>query len=196
MSIIAYITALAVGMIQRYGYPMLALFMALESSSIPVPSEVIMPLAGALAARGLLRFWIAYAVTLAGSTVGMVVDYYIGAVIGKDVVYKHARRFRIKDSSIKRFDAWFERNAVAAIFLTRLLPVVRTWISFPAGFARMPLKRFLLYSVSGSAIWNTVLMVFGFYAFGTNRAVVWLASSGALAIALYLVFRLALKRIR
>lgn len=196
MSIIVYIATLAVDMIKQYGYPMLALFMALESSSIPVPSEIVMPLAGALAARGMLNFWLAYIVTLAGSTVGMLVDYYIGLAIGKDVIYKHARRFRIKESSIKKFDEWFENNAVAAIFLTRLLPVVRTWMSFPAGFARMPIRRFLLYSVSGAAVWNMVLILFGFYALGTSKAIVWMASSGALAIVLYLIFRLFMKKMR
>lgn len=196
MSIIVYLTNLAINLVEQYGYSMLFVLMTLESSSIPVPSEVVMTLAGALASKGMLDFWIAYVVTLSGSTLGMLIDYYIGFFIGKDVLYKHMKIFRIKKKTFEKFDGWFERNAVSAIFLSRLLPVVRTWMSFPAGFVKMPMKKFLFYSISGSAIWDLVLMIFGFYAFNTNKAVIWLASIGILAIVLYSLYRIALRSMK
>ncbi len=196
LSVLGNLTTIAVDLVKSYGSPMLAFLMFLESSSIPVPSEVILPLAGALAARHILSFWIAYIAILIGSTLGLLLDYYIGFVVGKDVIYKHAKRLRISKESIERFDRWFDRNAVAAVFLSRLLPVVRTLMSFPAGFAKMPLRRFLFYSVAGSAIWDLMLMAFGLYAFSTNNAVIWLSSIGALAIVLYVIYRVAIGRLR
>ncbi len=175
---------------------MLFVFMTLESSSVPIPSEVVMTLAGALASKGILDFWLAYIVALAGSTLGMIIDYYIGFFIGKDILYKYMKRFKIKNKSFNDFDMWFERNAIAAIFFSRLLPIVRTWMSFPAGFIKMPMKKFLFYSISGSAVWDMVLMVFGFYAFSTNKASVWLASIGIFAIMLYFIYKLAMKSIK
>ncbi len=191
-----YLTNLAISLIGQYGYPMLFILMALESSSVPVPSEVVMTLAGALASKGILDFWVAYIVTLGGSTLGILIDYYIGFFIGRDILYKHMKIFRIKKGTFEDFDRWFERNAIAAIFFSRLLPVVRTWMSFPAGFVKMPMKKFLFYSISGSAIWDMVLMVFGFYAFGSNKAVVWLASIGILAIVLYILYKIALRNMK
>jgi membrane protein DedA with SNARE-associated domain len=196
MSILVSLAAIAVKLVQEYGYPMLFLLMFLESSSIPVPSEVVLPLAGVLAFRNLLHFWPAFAVTLAGSALGLALDYYIGFILGKDVVYRHLHFFHLKKESINRFDSWFNRNAVAAVFFSRLLPVVRTIMSFPAGFARMPAKRFFLYSITGAAIWDMILMLFGFYALSTNSAVVWMGAIGGLAIALFVAYKVGMRRLR
>jgi Uncharacterized membrane-associated protein len=196
MSILVSLAAIAVKLVQEYGYPMLFLLMFLESSSIPVPSEVVLPLAGVLAFRNLLHFWPAFAVTLVGSALGLALDYYIGFILGKDVVYRHLHFFHLKKESINRFDSWFNRNAVAAVFFSRLLPVVRTIMSFPAGFARMPAKRFFLYSITGAAIWDMILMLFGFYALSTNSAVVWMGAIGGLAIALFVAYKVGMRRLR
>ena len=196
MSILVSLAAIAVKLVQEYGYPMLFLLMFLESSSIPVPSEVVLPLAGVLAFRNLLHFWPAFAVTLVGSALGLALDYYIGFILGKDVVYRHLHFFHLKKESINRFDSWFNRNAVAAVFFSRLLPVVRTIMSFPAGFARLPAKRFFLYSITGAAIWDMILMLFGFYALSTNSAVVWMGAIGGLAIALFVAYKVGMRRLR
>ena len=183
-------------LVHAYGVAAVFVLMLLESSSIPVPSEVIMPLAGVFAAQHIFSFYIALLASIAGSAIGIAIDYLIGYYIGKDIVYKHLRLFHIKKESLDAFDEWFSRNGVAAVFFTRLVPVVRTLMSFPAGFAKMPPKTFFTYSIAGAAIWNTVLMLFGFYFLSSTNAVVLMAAIGVFAIALYITYRYAVKSMR
>lgn len=183
-------------LVSSYGYPALFGLMLLEGSSLPVPSEVILPLAGYLAAKGTFNVFLAFLFSLLGSICGLIIDYTIGYVIGKDIVYKHLRRLRIRKSSLDAFDAWFARNGVAAVFFSRLIPVLRTVMSFPAGFAKMQLKKFFIYSITGSVIWDSVLIAFGYYLLSAHSAEIALASIGIFAILLYIVFKMALKRIR
>lgn len=178
----------------QYGYFAIFVLMLLEGSTIPVPSEVVLPLAGIFVANGTLNFTLAYIAALLGSVVGLAVDYYIGYFIGKDVVYKHLKLFHVTQERLDAFDRWFERNGFAAVFFSRLVPVVRTVMSFPAGFARMNQKKFFAYSAVGAAIWDAVLMVFGMKALSTNNAVITLAAIGVFAIVLYAVYRLAMQR--
>ncbi|MEM3227408.1 MAG: DedA family protein [Candidatus Micrarchaeaceae archaeon] len=179
-----------------YGYFAVFSLMMLESATIPIPSEVVMPLAGIFAARHIFGFYPALAASVLGSAAGIAIDYYIGYYIGKDIVYKHLRLFRIKKEQLDAFDVWFERNGIAAVFLTRLVPVIRTVMSFPAGFAKMKPKEFFAYSISGALIWNAVLMSFGFYALSGNSAVDILAAIGVFVLLLYIVYALAIKRLR
>ena len=182
--------------ITHYGYVAIFILMALESSSLPVPSEVVLPLAGLLAEKGLLNFPLAFIAGVVGSIAGSLVDYAIGYVIGKDIVYKHLKLFHVKKESLDNFDIWFEKNGIAAVFLTRLVPIVRTIINFPAGFAKMRLKEFLAYSIAGILIWDAVLMAFGFYLLSSSSAVLVLASIGVFAILLYVVYKLAMKKMK
>lgn len=179
-----------------YGYAAVFVLMLLESSSIPVPSEVVLPLAGFFAAKGVLDFLPALVVAMLGSIGGLAIDYAIGYYLGKDVIYAHLSIFHVKKRDLDAFDAWFDRNAIAAVFLSRLLPVVRTVMSFPAGFAKMPLKEFFAYSILGSFIWDVVLMAFGFYALSANSAVMALGAIGVFAIALYIIYAAFMRRIR
>ena len=127
----AYINSL----LSTYGYLGLFGMMALEGASLPIPSEVIVPIAGYLAAKGVFNFYIAALAILAGNMVGVVIDYVIGYFIGKDVVYKHLHLFHINKEKIDAFDSWFNRNGGFAVFVSRMIPVLRGLISFPAGFA-------------------------------------------------------------
>lgn len=182
--------------IQTHGYSAVFALMALEGSSLPVPSEIVLPVAGLLAEDGVFSFYGALVAALLGSMVGLAVDYTIGYYVEKDVVYKHLQTFHIKKESLEKFDAWFDRNAIAAVFFSRFIPGVRTLISFPAGFAKMPLKEFFAYSTIGSLIWDLVLMLFGFYLLSATNAVVVLTSLGVFAIALYGIYKLAMGKIR
>ena len=179
-----------------YGYLALFGLMLLESSSIPVPSEVVLPLAGALSASGTFNFAIAFLVSIVASMVGLTIDYAIGYFIGKDVVYKHLQMFHIRKEQLDNFDRWFERNGVAAVFLSRLLPVLRTVMSFPAGFARMSLKKFYGYSLAGVFIWDLVLMLFGYYLIKVDSAVVTMAAVGVFGIVLYAIYAYAVRKLR
>lgn len=183
-------------LISVHGYLAIFGLMLIEGSSLPVPSEIVLTAGGYFAAKGVLNVFFVFVASLLGSIGGLIIDYAIGYYIGKDVVYKHLKLFRVKKESLDAFDAWFARNGVAAVFFSRLVPVIRTVMSLPAGFAKMPLKRFFFYSITGTAIWDAVLVAFGYYLLSYNSAVVVLGSIGALAILLYVVFKLAMRRIR
>ena len=183
-------------MVSAYGYAAVFILMLLEAASFPVPSEVVLPLAGYLASKAVLSFYLALTAATIGSMVGSIIDYAIGYYLGKEVVYKHLGLFRIKKRTLDNFDAWFDKHGLAAVFLTRFIPVLRTIINFPAGFAKMDLKKFLAYTFAGSLIWNIVLMTFGFYLLSARSAEGVLAAIAVFAIALYVVYRFAASRMR
>ncbi len=179
-----------------YGYLAVFGLMLLEGSSLPVPSEVVMPLAGLLAQKGIFNFYIALFAGLMGSIGGLIIDYYIGYFLGKDVVYKHLRLFHIRQESLDNFDEWFTRNGTAAVFISRLIPVLRTFMSFPAGFARMNAKKFFAYSIAGTFIWDVVLMAFGYYFLSATNAVYVLFAIAVFAIMVYLIYHMAIRKLR
>lgn len=182
--------------ITKYGYFAIFSLMALEGASIPIPSEVVMPLVGLFSSKGMLSLPFAFLAGILGSAVGLAVDYYIAYFVGKDIVYKHLQKFHIKKQSLDAFDKWFERNGVAAVFITKFIPLIRTLVSFPAGFARMSKAKFFGYSLLGSAIWNIVLMLFGYYVGLQNNITIILVSVGLFGIVLYMIYAYALRRMR
>ncbi len=194
--LISGITNLIPVLIKSYGYVAIFALMVLESATIPVPSEIILPLGGYLAAKGALSLPIVFVVGVLGSTIGMLIDYAIGYYIGKDVFYKHLNTLHIKKSTIDGFDNWFNKNAPAAVMFSRILPVVRTIMSFPAGFARMNIKEFLAYSLVGIVIWDGVLTMYGYYLLSAKSAVVALGATGIVAIVLYVIYVFAKRRLK
>ena len=188
LSIITGSVNIASGEITKYGYIGIFGLMTLEGMSFPVPSEVIMPLVGFLSAKGTLLLPIALFVGILGNLVGILVDYYIAYFLGKDVVYKHLHKFHIKKQTMDSIDKWFEKNGNFAVFATRMIPIVRGVISFPAGFAKMNIKKFIIYSLLGSIIWDVVLALFGYYALPTGNAILILISLGVLGIILYIIY--------
>jgi membrane protein DedA with SNARE-associated domain len=181
--------------ITTHGLAAIVALMALESASLPIPSEVILPLAGRFAAAGDFSLYLAIAASIVGTVIGITVDYAIAYVLEKEVVYKHLSAFHIKKSDLDAFDAWFAKNGAFAVFVARLLPVVRGLISLPAGFAKMSLRDFYLYSIAGSLIWNVALIMFGYWALATSNAQLMFAAIAAFAIVLYLTYRIGMKRI-
>lgn len=195
-SILSGATSVITSIMQQYGYFGIFGLMLLEGASLPIPSEVVIPLAGYFAAQGALNLPLAFIAVLAGSVAGLLIDYYIGYFLGKGVVYKHLKFFHVKQKTLDSFDAWFNRNAVAAVFITRFIPEIRALMSFPAGFARMPMKKFLAYSVAGNIIWDSVLILFGYYLYGQqNNLVVIFGAIGLFALVLYMIFRYTMKKI-
>ena len=182
--------------ISSYGYTALFILMTLENASLPVPSEVVLPLAGLFVAKGILSFPIALLVILAGSMLGIAIDYYVAYFVGKDFVYKHLNTFRISERTVKDFEDWFVANGSFAVFVSRLIPVVRGLISFPAGFALMDKRKFFFYSFVGALIWDFLLMLFGYYALSVSNVSVLLTAIGIFAIVLYAIFHLAMRHIR
>ncbi|MBA2322129.1 MAG: DedA family protein [Deltaproteobacteria bacterium] len=153
------------------GYAGIALLMFVENVFPPIPSEVIMPLAGYLASQGKLSLLGVILAGTFGSVLGALPLYALGARIGEDRMKRfaagHGRWLTLSPSDLDRTNAWFERHGHAAVFLCRLVPGVRSLISIPAGIRRMPLATFLLYTALGSAVWTSVLAGIG-SALGAN----------------------------
>ncbi len=196
ISALTGLAAAAMGIVGAYGYLGIFFLMLLESASVPVPSEVVLPAIGALAAAGTLNVWLGITAAIAGSMIGIMIDYYIAYFVGKDIIYKHLAWFHIKKSTLDSFDAWFKKNGSFAVFVSRLIPIVRGLISFPAGFAEMPKGQFLFYSFIGTVIWDAALVFFGYYALSTTNVTLLFVSIAAFAIVLYVIYVFAIGRIR
>lgn len=154
-----------------WGWPGVAVLMAIESACIPLPSELVMPLAGwmLVAEKGLGAGYTVVAgfAGAVGNLVGSVAAYWVGARGGRPVLERYGRYLLITPHDLARADRWFARYGSWAVFFSRLLPVVRTFISFPAGVARMPLGRFALLTFLGSLPWSWGL-AYGGYLLGQN----------------------------
>ena len=150
-SLLSFTYASVSAFIGTYGYIAIFALTAAEAA-LPIPSEVILPLVGYFGAIGEISVFVGFAVAILGSLVGMVADYYVAYFLEKDVVYKHLRLFHMKRSSVEAFDAWFAKNGKLTVFVSRLIPLVRALINFPAGFAKMRVREFLLYSLAGTII--------------------------------------------
>lgn len=148
------------------GWPGVVVLMAIESASIPLPSEIIMPLSGWMLVkdRGLSEVYLLLAgfYGALGCLIGSLVAYVAGAWGGRPFVERYGRYLLISHHDLDTADRWFQKYGDWAIFLSRLLPVVRTFISFPAGVARMHLGRFILYTFVGSFPWCLALAYGGF----------------------------------
>ncbi|WP_432995578.1 DedA family protein [Dactylosporangium sp. CA-233914] len=155
-------------LVERLGGPGAGLAVALENLFPPIPSEVILPLAGFAASQGKMNLFAAIAWTTLGSVVGAVALYYVGVVLGRDRVRAIAARLPlVKLDDIDRTEAWFARHGGKAVFFGRMIPIFRSLISVPAGIERMRVATFLLYTTLGSLIWNTVFVMAG-YLLGEN----------------------------
>ncbi len=152
--IFAALAGAIMGVIQALGYGGVALLMAIESACIPLPSEVIMPFAGFLVSRGAMNLWVVSLAGAVGCVVGSVGAYYVGAWGGRPLVERYGKYILVSHHDLVLADRFFLRWGQWAVFIARLLPVVRTFIAFPAGVARMPMLPFLLYTFVGSFIWS------------------------------------------
>jgi membrane protein DedA with SNARE-associated domain len=189
--IIAVLAKIIVGVISSTGYFGVAALMAIESACIPVPSEIIMPFAGYLVYTGRLSlFWAATAGAI-GCNLGSVIAYEIGHYGGRPLVERYGRYILISRHDLDMADRFFREFGAVAVFIGRLLPVIRTFIALPAGIARMPRARFHLYTFAGSWPWCFALAWFGMK-LGEHwetdpRLRQWLHRLDALIIALILV---------
>jgi membrane protein DedA with SNARE-associated domain len=143
------------------GYSGIAILMAIESACIPLPSELIMPFAGYLVHTGALNLWWAATAGAIGCNLGSFVAYEIGSFGGRPLVERYGRWILLSKRELDWADRFFDRHGFAAVFLARLLPVVRTFIALPAGIARMPRGKFHLYTFLGSWPWCLALAYFG-----------------------------------
>jgi membrane protein DedA with SNARE-associated domain len=153
----------ATGLMERLGAPGAGLAIALENLFPPLPSEVILPLAGFTAAQGKMSLLAALLWTTLGSVAGALALYGIGAAIGRDRVRALVTRLPlVKVEDLDRTEAWFARHGAKAVFFGRMIPIFRSLISVPAGVERMPIPVFLLFTTLGSLIWNAAFVLAGF----------------------------------
>ena len=151
--LLAALGSFIIGVLLSLGYWGVILLMGIESACIPLPSELIMPFAGYLVFKGTLTLWGVTLAGAAGCVLGSLVAYYVGLWGGRPLVMKYGRYLLISHHDVDLADRWFARHGDITILIGRLLPVVRTFIAFPAGVARMPLLKFVLYTFVGSLLW-------------------------------------------
>ena len=161
MVIVEFISNWIIGFISDFGYLGIFFLMLIESANIPMPSEVTMPFAGYLVYQGQFSF---LGITLAGTLgnlAGSILSYYLGDALGRPILLQYGKYFLIPRKKFEQAENWFKKYGHEAVFIGRLLPVVRTFISLPAGIARIPRLPFLIYSFIGSFIWTYILAYFG-----------------------------------
>ncbi len=151
--IIELLSAFIVGTISTLGYGGIVLLMAIESACIPLPSEIIMPFSGYLVYTGRFNLWLVSVAGAFGCVVGSLVAYWVGMYGGRPLIEKYGRYVLISRHDLDLADRWFARFGEVIVFTSRLLPVIRTFIAFPAGVARMNLKKFVIYTFAGSLPW-------------------------------------------
>jgi membrane protein DedA with SNARE-associated domain len=159
--IVGVLGTFVVNTISSMGYAGVVLLMGIESSNIPLPSEVIMPFSGFLVAMGRFNLvWVAIFGGV-GCLLGSLLSYWVGAYGGRPLIEKYGKYILISRHDLNMADKWFARFGEWAVLIGRLLPVVRTFISFPAGIARVNIWKFSLYTFVGSVIWSYLLAWIG-----------------------------------
>ncbi len=161
------------------GYPGIFILMAMESSVIPIPSELVMPPAGYLAQQGQMNMVIAILCGTAGSLVGAYANYFAAHYLGRPLVLKYGKYVWITEEKFAKVEKYFRDHGEISTFIGRLIPVVRHLISIPAGLAGMNHVKFSLYTVFGAGIWVTVLSFIGYF-IGENQELIMRYSHQAL----------------
>jgi len=160
------LTDWVIDVIDALSYLGVALLVALENVFPPIPSEIVLPFAGVVARRGGATLPGMIVAATVGSVAGALVLYGIAAAIGPErlraFIVRYGKWFRLTIDDIERAERWFDRRAVVAVLIGRCVPLIRSLVSIPAGFRRMPMATFLLYTVVGSLIWNTGLISAGY----------------------------------
>ncbi|HEV7747073.1 MAG TPA: DedA family protein [Pyrinomonadaceae bacterium] len=159
--IIEFLSGIIVATISTLGYSGVVLLMAIESACIPLPSEIIMPFSGYLVSTGQMNLWLVGIAGAVGCVLGSLVAYWVGSKGGRPLIEKYGRYVLVSPHDLDLADRWFANYGELIVFVSRLLPAVRTFIAFPAGVARMNLKRFVIYTFAGSLPWCLALAYVG-----------------------------------
>jgi len=158
---LALISGFIILVISKLGYGGIVFLMAIESANIPLPSEIIMPFSGFLVWQGHFNlFWVGFFGAL-GCLVGSVLSYWLGYYGGRPLIEKYGKYILISHHDLDLADRWFKKYGEATVFFSRLLPIIRTYISFPAGISKMDFQRFSFYTFFGSLPWCLLLAYFG-----------------------------------
>jgi len=157
MGIVEFVSQTTIDLIHYSGYWGVFAAMTLESICIPIPSEIIMPFAGFEVFKGDMTLWGITIVGALGNLAGSIVAYFIGLKGGRPLLEKYGKYIFISHKSLDRADQWFKKYGPEAVFISRFLPGIRTFISLPAGIAEMDIKKFSIYTFAGSLPWAFAL---------------------------------------
>jgi membrane protein DedA with SNARE-associated domain len=146
------------------GYVGLFILMMLESASLPIPSEVVLPLAGYLVFLGKMNLWLAVVVSTVALLVGALIDYYLALKLGRPVVYGLMGRIGVSSTHLDNGERWIDSKGSVSVFIARFIPGLRAAISIPAGLLRMKLRTFVLLTALGSFLWSLILIYVGYSA--------------------------------
>jgi len=160
-----------VDLVFDWGYLGVFLLMAIESSFIPFPSEIVLIPAGFLASKGEMSISLIFISALGGSMVGALINYYLAYTLGRKLLVKYGKYFFIKESALVKMEDFFDKHGAISTFTGRLIPGIRQLISVPAGLSKMNLVKFSLYTSLGAAIWAMVLIMLGFM-IGENQELI------------------------
>ena len=160
-TILTWLASLVISVISKTGYLGITVLMALESACIPIPSEIIMPFSGFLVFNGEFIFWQVVLWGAIGNLIGSWFAYWVGYAGGRPLIEKYGKYILISKHDLDLADKWFDQYGQSTAFFSRLLPIVRTFISLPAGIAKMDLKKFSFYTFLGSLIWSFILTYAG-----------------------------------
>jgi membrane protein DedA with SNARE-associated domain len=155
--------------LNNLNYFSIFILMTIESSFIPFPSEVVMIPAGYLVSTGKLNIYLVILFGILGSIAGAVVNYVIGKYLGREIILKHKKLLFINEKHLHTTEKYFKKNGSKTIFIGRLIPVIRQYISIPAGFANMHFGKFILFTSLGAGIWTAFLTILG-YSIGQSAA--------------------------
>lgn len=160
-SLIEFLANFVINTIETLGYAGVFLAMAIESACIPLPSEIIMPFSGYLVYQGEMNLWAVGVVGALGNLGGSLLAYWAGAKGGRPLIERYGKYVLLSHHDLDLADRWFARYGRSTVFFTRMMPVVRTFISFPAGISRMRLGTFCLYTFLGALPWSLALAYVG-----------------------------------
>ncbi len=161
--IITFLSEYVLNLVKEFGYIGIILGMAIESSLVPLPSEIVMIPAGVLAQKGEMNFFMVVFCGVLGSYIGSLANYIGAYIIGRPLIVKYGKYFFLSEAKLQRVEAFFRKFGNISIFIARLIPVVRHFISIPAGFVKMSFWKFSLYTILGSAIWMVILTAVGYF---------------------------------
>ncbi|MBI5393590.1 DedA family protein [Candidatus Woesearchaeota archaeon] len=148
--------------ISSLGYAGIFILMIFESMVVPIPSELVLPFAGFLAATGEFNIFLVILVASFGSLLGSLISYYIGLYGGNKLIVKYGKYFFVDLADLQKTEKWFAEKGEKTVFISRFIPVVRHLISIPAGIGKMNLKKFCIYTIAGAALWNAFLIYLGY----------------------------------
>jgi membrane protein DedA with SNARE-associated domain len=181
-------------------YLTITLFMMVESTFIPLPSELLLPPAAWLAAQGEMNLFLIIVFSTLGCTIGALINYTLSYYLGRTIIYgfadsKYAKIFFINKEKLQKAENYFNTNGNTSTFIGRLIPGIRHLISIPAGLSKMNLRKFIIFTILGSALWNTILSLLGYF-FGKNQEVLmryyhelkYVGFGAGILFVLYLIF--------